>query len=62
MGGQIFFKHGVEKELGGRILSSIIEERGRLNDTINQVYGVSLFFEIGSMELTLFATAISNYN
>ena len=27
-GGRKFFRHGVEKEVGGRILSAIIEERG----------------------------------
>src|SRR6218665_29111 len=30
-GGEIFFRRGVEKEVGGRILSSIIEERGKLH-------------------------------
>ena len=29
VGGSNFFPHGVEKEVGGRILSSIIEERGK---------------------------------
>ena len=29
VGGRNFFRHGVEKEVGGRILSSILEERGK---------------------------------
>ena len=28
-GGQKIVRHGIEKEVGGRILSSIIEERGK---------------------------------
>ena len=47
----------LQKEVGGRIVSSIIEERGKLHNK-SSLWCKSLF-EIGSKELTLFATAIS---
>src|SRR6218665_1510891 len=32
VGVDIFFRNGVEKEMGGRILSSFIKERGKLHN------------------------------